>query len=91
LFYNNIDTASASHQYITCFHDDIAKTVMYTDRIFISFVFLFNFNIWYLINILKYNTSLFIDIEIKEPKQGRQNLLMSPIAGGVVSELWLLA
>ena len=38
--------------------------ITYTDRIFISFVFLFNFNIWYLINILKYNTSLFIDIEI---------------------------
>jgi hypothetical protein len=37
---------------------------MYTARIFVSFVFLFNFNIWYLINILKYNTSLFIDIEL---------------------------
>lgn len=38
--------------------------IMYTARIFVSFVFLFNFNIWYLINILKYNTSLFIDIEL---------------------------
>ena len=47
--------------------------ITYTDRIFISFVFLFNFNIWYLINILKYNTSLFIDIDtdsVNENKQG---------------------